>query len=682
MKKFLKKLNVNMIVFAIMTLITILFIGFIAFTNILPFKYLILLVVVLAIPIAIIGVLLLKFKKKKKLHIVAYVISAIMALVMAIIFYYLNSTMDFIGKFNKDKYKEENFLVLVLEDSRYQDITELKDQKIGYISNELTNINKALDELNNKITYEKVQMSDSENLLDSLFKNEVEAVIIEENQKALIEENKDEKHDLRVLYTITIKTEMTDIKTNVNVSKEPFAIYLTGIDTFGSINSVSRSDVNIVAVVNPNTKQVLLISIPRDYYVQINGTTGLKDKLTHTGIYGIDTSVKTIEDLLEMDISYYFKVNFSSVIKIVDQLGGIDVYSKYTFKTSRNNSGHYTFYKGYNHMNGDQALAFVRERYNLPGGDRSRGENQQAVISGLINKATSSAIITKYNSILKSLEGTFQTNMDEKEITNLIKMQLNDMAKWNVTSINLDGRDGHEYTYSYPHQKLYVMLPKEETVSNAIDLINRVENGEVLDKSYEDPSDIKDPTNVTYPKPKPQPEQPTVTVKDPTISLLGNKTVAMLANDVYEEKGVTISVDLTDDQTKLEDVKIEGEVDPTLAGTYNIKYTITDKFGKSATVMRTVIVLDPTSDYDGDGYSNQKEFDAKTDPLDKDSHPNDKPVKPEKPIDPTPEQPTDPTPEKPTDPTPEQPTPEQPTPEEPTDPTPENPDQEKPEDTI
>lgn len=637
MKKILKKLNINMIIFAIMTLITVIFLGFIVYTNILPFKYLLLLIAILAIVLAIIGVLLLKFKKNKKFHIVAYVVSVLVLLVMFVAFYCLNPILGIFKGFNKDKYKEENFLILVLEDSPYHQLNDLTGEKIGYVKNELTSIDKALVELDNKLTYEKVEIENYDSLFDELFDNEVEAIIVEESQKTLIDENKDQTHEVRILDTITIKTEIVEISSNVNVIKEPFAIYLTGIDTFGSINSVSRSDVNIVAVVNPNSKQVLLISIPRDYYVQINGTTGLKDKLTHTGIYGIDTSVRTIEDLLQMDISYYFKVNFSSVIKIVDKLDGIDVYSKYAFRTSPNNSGHYAFAQGYNHMNGDQALAFVRERYNLPGGDRTRGENQQAVISGLINKATSSAIITKYNSILKSLDGTFQTNMQEKDITDLIKMQLNDMAKWNVTSITLDGFDGSDYTYSAPSQKLYVMIPNEETVNNAIDLIKRVEAGEILDKSYDDPSNIKNPTGITYPVPTPQPEEPTITVADPTISLLGSKTVALLLNDAYVEKGVTISVDLTDDETKLENVVVTGEVDPTLVGTYNITYTITDKFGKTASVMRTIIVLDPASDYDGDGYSNQKEFDEGTDPLDSNSYPSDTQVEPVNPEpDPTP----------------------------------------------
>ena len=651
-----KKFNYNFLIFIFTILISLIFMGIVIKSNMVPTKFIIILILTLLIWNFLIGLFFTKFKKKK---IISYILSFILVLITIIGTYYLNSTLGFFKGFGKDNYKEENFLVLVLKDSPYNELKDLENKKIGYVLNELTGINKAIENLDTSLVYEKVTLEDYDKLLKSLYNESNAAIIIEESQKSLIDEHNDENDDIRILYTINVKTKLESTQVDLNVTNQPFAIYLTGIDTYGSIKAVSRSDVNIVAVVNPKSKQVLLITIPRDYYVQISGTSGLKDKLTHAGIYGIDTSMKTIEDLLELDISYYFKVNFSSVINIVDRLDGIDVYSKYTFSSSPASGGTYNFTKGYNHLNGKQALAFVRERKarGLSGGDRSRGENQQAVISGLINKMTSSAIITKYTKILNDLNGTFQTNMEERDITNLVKMQLNDMAKWNITSISLDGYDARDYTYSYPSQKLYVMKPKEETVNNAIDLINRVENGEVLEKSYDDPTDIKNPTEYTPSKPTPKPDIPSkVEIKKPTISLVGESNIILLTNQVYKESGVSISVDLTDTKTNLESVIKTGSVDEKVPGIYKITYSITDIYENTASVTRTIYVLDPLGDYDNDGFTNKEEIDANTNPLDATSYPNKtkptEPVDPVEPVDPSgpddPSKPTEPT--EPTDP--------------------------------
>ena len=229
--------------------------------------------------------------------------------------------------------------------------------------------------------------------------------------------------------------------------------------------------------VNPKTKQILLTSIPRDYYVQLHGTTGSRDKLTHAGIYGTDMSVQTIEDLLGIEINYYIKVNFSSFIDIINAIGGIEVYSKYEFTSIDG----YHYQQGYNELNGEEALSFARERKAFMEGDRQRGADQQAVIEAMIKKMSNKSILTKYESLLDSIDGKFQTNMNYKKITSLIKMQLDDMSSWNVVSIALDGSNGSEYTYTGGNQKLYVMIPDESTIDNASSLINAVLKGEKLD---------------------------------------------------------------------------------------------------------------------------------------------------------------------------------------------------------
>ena len=228
----------------------------------------------------------------------------------------------------------------------------------------------------------------------------------------------------------------------------------------------------MVVTVNPNTNKILLTSIPRDYYVQLHGTTGLKDKLTHAGIYGVNMSVQTLEDLLEVDINYYVRVNFTTLIELVDALGGIDVYSDYSFISYH---GNYPFKKGMNHMNGHQALCYVRERYAFKDGDRQRVKNQQAIISTIIEKVTgSSTIITKYSSILNTFGKSFQTNMGSDKIYSLVNLQLDKMPSWTIENISLNGFDKKALTYSYTGGELYVMEPDMETVHEARNKIDSI----------------------------------------------------------------------------------------------------------------------------------------------------------------------------------------------------------------
>ena len=592
------KLSINRIIYTIIAFLYLLFIIFIISKNIVSLKYLLLLFAIFIL--YDVGLFFLLFKKHKIKNIIGYVLSGILVIIMAILFYYLNVTMGFFKGFGTNKYKEENYLVLVLNDSSFESLNDLSN--IGYTSNELSNINEALTKLNEEITIENIKYDNNVEMFDDLINKEIDSVLIEESSMALIYEQNEEYNGMfKTIYTINIKTEI-EITKEADVTNQPFTVYISGIDSYGSIATVSRSDVNMVATVNPTTKQVLLISIPRDYYVQLRGTTGYKDKLTHAGLYGVETSVGTLEDLLDVDINYYARVNFSSLEQIVDALGGVDVYSKYTFTSSKATGGTYYFTEGYNHMNGKQALSFSRERKALPGGDRARGINQQAVIDGIIRKATSPAIITGYSKILNSLKGTFQTNMSDNDIQKLIKMQLNDMASWNITSYSLDGTDGSEYTYSYPTQKLYVMNPIEETVTEAQGLIDKVYAGEMLESSYDkEATDVNDPVYVEpKPEPKPDPEEPTIIGELPVISF-DETPIIMIKGQI---------IDLLSDVTVTD--KEDGPLTPKitfnglpftdtsvfLEGTNVITYTVTDSDNNTVTKKRTIVVK---LDLNGDG---------------------------------------------------------------------------------
>lgn len=391
--------------------------------------------------------------------------SAVYMLLMIVAAIYELNTIDFLKKIGDSEYLTINYNVIVLKDSKFNKIEDIKDAKIGILN---SYSEEALSKLNKKASVSYYKTDNYASLVDKLYQKDLKVILLEESAMNIIkDENEEFEKDIKVIYKYNIDLKQKSIKDKANITKESFNIYISGIDTYGSVNSVSRSDVNIVMTVNPKEGKIVLTWIPRDYYVRLHGKNEY-DKLTHAGIYGVETSVKTIEDLLGIDINYYFKLNFTSLTKTVDTIDGINVDSKYSF-TSQDG---YKFSRGNIELNGKKALSFVRERKNLPNGDKSRGENQLAVLNAIINKASSKAIITKYNSFLKTLKQSFVTNLSNNEITDFIKMQIDKDIKWDIKNITLDGSDGYEYTYSYAKNKLYVMIPNEESIYNATREIN------------------------------------------------------------------------------------------------------------------------------------------------------------------------------------------------------------------
>ena len=272
--------------------------------------------------------------------------------------------------------------------------------------------------------------------------------------------------------------EILDFLSDVDVAEEPFTIYVSGNDSYGEVTlKEGRSDVNILLTVNPNTRQILMTTTPRDYYVELPFGEGCWDKLTHAGNYGIDCSMQTLERLYDVEIDYYLRVNFSGFESIVDALGGVEVYSDYAFTSLH--SGYY-FDVGYNSVDGAEALAFVRERYAFEEGDVQRGKNQMAMIRAIMDKATSPAVISGYLSLMDSVSDSFITNMPKGSISDLVKMQLNEGGSWNIVSNSVNGYVSEAYTYSDSSQLLSVMMQDEASVQHASELIEKCENGEVL----------------------------------------------------------------------------------------------------------------------------------------------------------------------------------------------------------
>ncbi len=309
------------------------------------------------------------------------------------------------------------------------------------------------------------------------------------------------------------------------ITKEPFVLYLSGVDNRGELTEKARSDVNILAVVNPTTKRVALINTPRDYYVDLAGTDS-KDKLTHAGLYGVETSMATLGNLYGIQVDHYIRIDFSGFISIIDAVGGVDVYSDQAF-TSVGSPGYYdptTFAEGWNHLDGKSALAFARERHAFASGDIQRGINQMKVIDAMANKLKSPTVLMSFSKLMDAVSNCFVTSLSQEQISALVRMQLGDLANWDIESCSVTGSSGKSsQCYSAKGQSLYVMKPDESSVSKAKELIASVLGGE---GTVSDTQQIPEKTDVHTPTADPNaavsvPETPadSVIVEEPAESV-------------------------------------------------------------------------------------------------------------------------------------------------------------------
>ena len=472
-----RKLNVTGKVLTIIQLI--LSIWFLAQTSFIPGKYLVVIICVLFGVFAF--TFSMQFLRGKGKRITGCVLSIITSIVLVIGLFGIHKMNSFINAIDSDGLKITNMVVAVKIDNPADSIQDAKDYEFGIQTTmDKDNTNKMVDELEG-IFEKKVdskRFKTIEELAQALLKDDVDAIIYNAAFTDIIEEYfPDYLDSVKIIHQYGIETKLED-KEKVNVG-DSFNIYISGIDVSGPISTTSRSDVNIIMTVNTETKQILLTTTPRDYFVPIPEISGgVRDKLTHAGIYGVDASIRTLEELYGIDISYYAKVNFSSLVKIVDLLGGVEVYSKYEFTPLHGKDFH--FVEGMNHMNGDQALAFSRERYSFQEGDNQRGKNQEAVIEAIINKAMTPAILKDAGKIIESVSDSVQTNMGNEQIKKLINMQLQDNAKWSIESQAVTGFGDMNSCYSSGSQMLYVMNPDMDSVGEAKAKIEEVlgEEGE------------------------------------------------------------------------------------------------------------------------------------------------------------------------------------------------------------
>ena len=476
-----KKHTVGKVLAMIQGVLSIIALALLMFLDAIPTQY----VIIGAVLLVILWVFAFFSQFTRGTHIVGKIESVILCIVLAMGSYYLFITNSFLGSITGGSVKVDNIVIAVLADDPAQNLGDAADYTFGIQSTiDRTNVDKTIAEIDDNLgkSITTQEYDGLTNQINALYNNEVGAIIYNEAFIGnILEEHPTFEDDVRILDNVEIKTEVEATASDKKVTKEPFTVYITGIDTYGPISTSSRSDVNILATVNPETKQILLTSTPRDYYVEFPGVTnGQLDKLTHAGIYGVDCSMDTLEQLYGINIDYYVKVNFTSVIKIVDQLGGVNVYSEYDFTSIDG----YHYQQGYNELNGEEALSFARERKAFADGDNQRGKNQQAVITALLQKAISPAILTNYAGLLGSLDGNMETNMSMDDITELIKMQLGDGSSWEVISQSVVGSNSQDYCYSLANSA-YVMIPDQASVDAAKAKIQQVLNGETITDASE-----------------------------------------------------------------------------------------------------------------------------------------------------------------------------------------------------
>ena len=480
-KKLKIKNIIKLIISTILLILSIICSTYVNNLNILPFKYLALFISILLVLNLIATVLLLAKGIIKS--IIAILIYIIIALISIVGIKYAGNTLKYFNTgFNNNNVEIITYNVLVLNNSSYTKLEDLSNKTIGYLDLELDN-DDYLNDIQQKIDTNLKQL-DVYALYKELNDETIDAIIITDGYISLIEEEYPEfTNTTKIIDTIEIEVEL-EVKNETIEELNPLNIYLSGTDSRSSnISSNGTSDVNMIITINPKTHTILLTNIPRDYYVQLHGTTGTKDKLTHAGFYGIDMGRQTIEDLMDIEIDYSVKVGFNSVIKLVDLVGGIDIYSDIAFKSHCKDGGAVSVYvkKGWNHFNGAQALSFARERYAYAQGDKQRGKNQQEVIKAIFNKIINDkSILLKYDSLLNSFSALYRTDIPKEFVTLLIKDQLNNMSGWNIETQSVDGYGSSGKTYSMPgYNNLYIMIPYKETITKATNKINEILNPSV-----------------------------------------------------------------------------------------------------------------------------------------------------------------------------------------------------------
>ena len=441
--------------------------------NMLAFRYLNIVVTVLIVALAILCFFLIWSKKVKNLTLILLLLGI---LINGTSLFAVSQFIGFTSRLNAtSNYSNYSMSIAVLADSPIENISQVTSV-MGPTGTDKDNIQQLMNDL--KATQNKeLTVEESSSYLaayKSLLAGDTKAIILNSVFENIIEsEYPDYASKIKKIYT---KELTKTVETPKDVKGDSFNVYISGIDTYGPISSVSRSDVNIIMTVNRETKKILLTTTPRDSYVPIaDGGNNQKDKLTHAGIYGVDASIHTLENLYGIDLNYYSRLNFTSFLKLIDLLGGVDVYNDQEF-TAHTNGKFYPV--GNVHLDSEQALGFVRERYSLADGDRDRGRNQQKVIVAILQKLTSTEALKNYDSIIKGLQDSVQTNMPLETMMNLVNAQLESGGTYKINSQDLKGTGRMDLpSYAMPESNLYMMEISDSSLESVKAAINDVMEG-------------------------------------------------------------------------------------------------------------------------------------------------------------------------------------------------------------
>lgn len=458
--------------------------------NVLPTKLLFLITIVFVLLDAIFALLLCYYTRAFVSKIICVVITLVLIFGSCIGGYYISKTGSLLTNItNVTKHAKNTVSVVVKQSSDIKNKSQLNGLSVGTLRTIGTQgSSKALKELSKDgIVMNQSEYDSLSAMLEAFYNGEVDSIIINESSRSQIldmESYADFDNNTRVVYQTSYKVENTDKAYAVSdITSKPFNILISGSDTRGGFDENGRSDVIMVATVNPKTSTILLTSVPRDFYVTTacdaadGCMQGALDKITHTGIHGTNTTKRTVEQLLGVEINYTFKVGFDTVTDLVDALGGVDVYVEPGYAVSTST---FSVHEGVNHLDGQHALAYARERYSYTEGDRQRTKNQQQVLMGIVNEATKPSVITKYASIMDAMANTFSTTMSNEEISDLIKHQINNNPKWKMEQYMVDGT-GDTLMCAELGDAASVMVPDQSTVKIAKDKINAILAGKSAD---------------------------------------------------------------------------------------------------------------------------------------------------------------------------------------------------------
>ena len=449
------------------------FLLFIMFNyNFLSFRFLNIIITIGLLVVLAISIFL---QKAKKSTLVTTIILVVFSLISLVGVFGFKQMIDITNRMNQTAaFSEVEMSIVVPKDSDIKDVNQLTTVQAPtkVDKNNVDTLMSALKK-DKKVDVKVDDVASYQEAYDNLKSGKSKAMVLSGSYASLLESvDSNYASNLKTIYTYKIK------KKNNNSAKQVdskvFNIYISGIDTYGSISTVSRSDVNIIMTVNMNTHKILLTTTPRDAYVKIpGGGADQYDKLTHAGIYGVETSEKTLENLYGIKIDYYARINFTSFLKLIDQLGGVTVHNDQAFTSLH---GKFDFPVGDIQMNSEQALGFVRERYSLDGGDNDRGKNQEKVISAIVNKLASLNSVSNFTSIVNNLQDSVQTNMSLDTINALANTQLDSGSKFTVASqaVTGTGSTGQLTSYAMPNSSLYMMKLDDSSVESASQAIKNL----------------------------------------------------------------------------------------------------------------------------------------------------------------------------------------------------------------